>query len=112
MAGEPALALAEPFVGMLGAVARLFGVPHAAQTIDDLLAHLLGEDAVSDAFVGFLGTDGAGAWLAHRRNDTPKLHLAIFLQYVYFYKRERNRLSKPRSPPMTETPLPSKHSRA
>src|SRR5580704_18712838 len=96
MASEAALALAQPFAGMLGAVARLFGVPHAAQAVDDLLDHLLGDDAVKDALVGFPGIDDAGAWLAHRPNDTPKLHVDVFLQHVYFYKRERNRLSKGR----------------
>jgi len=61
MAGEPTLALAQPFAGMLGAVARLFGVSHTAQTLDDLLAHLLGDDAVKDGLVAVLGIDAAGA---------------------------------------------------
>ena len=97
MAGEPALALAQPFAGMLGAVARLLGVPHAAQAVDDLLAHLLGDDAVKDALVGFPGTADAGAWLAHRPNDTPKLHYIFILTYFYticiFTSVRRNRLT-------------------
>ena len=51
MAGEPALALAQPFAGVLGAVAPIFGVSQAAQAVDEFLAHLLGDDG--------------GAWLAH-----------------------------------------------
>ena len=79
MAGEPALALAQPFAGMLGAVALLLGVPHAAQAVDDLLAHLLGDDTVKDAPVGLLGTGSAGAWLAH----TSTIHQKFTL--IYFY---------------------------
>ena len=40
---------------MLGAVARHLGVPDAVQVVDDLLAHLLGDDADKDQPVGFPG---------------------------------------------------------